>query len=139
MLGALTFIGDVMPGRLVGSSLERIGLAESARRVRLAARGEDASRGDAVVVANLECVLDEAGPEQPCKADGGPNLHASPAAAVVAAGRAGRAGSGEQSRVRLRARGGGFDASGAGGGGVGQRRGGRIARAGHHAAGGAGW
>jgi len=70
-----------MPGRLVGSSLERIGLAESARRVRLAARGEDASRGDAVVVANLECVLDEAGPEQPCKADGGPNLHASPAAA----------------------------------------------------------
>ncbi|MCL2700426.1 MAG: CapA family protein [Phycisphaerae bacterium] len=81
-MGKLTFVGDCMPGRLVGRSLERMGLSASARRVRASARGaEDASSPRAVVVANLECALDAAGPARPYKDDGGPNLHASPAMA----------------------------------------------------------
>jgi len=70
----LTIVGDVMPGRNVAGSLQRVGLDEAARRLRHLLPGR-------IVVGNLECALCETPPKCEVKPDGAPNLSAPSGAA----------------------------------------------------------
>ena len=65
----VTIVGDVMPGRNVAKSLQRVGRDEAARRLW-------GLLGGRVVVGNLECALSDAPPGADAKPDGSPNLHA---------------------------------------------------------------
>ncbi|HUU58809.1 MAG TPA: CapA family protein [Phycisphaerae bacterium] len=71
----LTVVGDVMPGRKVARSLQRVGFGKAAASLRGLLTGR-------VVVGNLECVLSDAGMDAPRKPDGGPALCAPSSAAV---------------------------------------------------------
>jgi hypothetical protein len=70
----LTVVGDVMPGRKVAQSLQRIGPDRVASRLQTLLTGT-------VAVGNLECALCDNPVVASRKRDGGPNLHAPTATA----------------------------------------------------------
>ena len=71
----VTLVGDVMPGRGVGASLVRFGPDKAAAWLKSLLPGR-------LVIGNLECPLCDAHPSSDFKADGSPNLRASPSVAV---------------------------------------------------------